>query len=110
MQHAATATTTTTTKVIAADASRSRAWSLLLPQVLERFAQRQAALLLEHTDERVSLQLSWEAMPHAADFPNQRLSVRIRTTSTPPVLRSLHFTRNSGQAARHGVSGAVPRS
>jgi hypothetical protein len=77
---------------------------LRLPQVLERFAQRQTALLLEHTDERVSLQLSWEAMPHAADFPNQRLSVRIRTTSTPPVLRSLHFTRTSGPAASHGMA------
>jgi hypothetical protein len=66
-------------------------------QVLERFAQRQSALLLEHTQERVSLQLSWEPMPHAADFPNQRLRVQLRTSSAPPVLRSLHLTRASGQ-------------
>lgn len=71
------------------------------PQVMERFAQRQSALLLAHTEERVSLQLSWEAMEHAADFPGQHLRVQIATTSTPPVLRSLHFSRTSGGDAGH---------
>jgi hypothetical protein len=73
---------------------------------MERFAQRQSALLLAHTDERVSLQLSWEAMEHAADFPGQHLRVHIATTSVPPVLRSLHFSRTSGGAGQAAGSGA----
>jgi hypothetical protein len=67
-------------------------------QVLERFAQRQSSLLQEHTEERVALQLTWEPMPHAADFPHQHLRVHLATSSVPPVLRSLHFSRTAGQS------------
>lgn len=73
------------------------------PQVLERFAQRQSALLLEQTEERVSLQLSWEPIADASAFPNQHLTVKLCITSQAPVLRSLHFTRTAG-------SGCAPES
>lgn len=79
--------------------------ALCPPQVMERFAQRQSALLLAHTEERVSLQLSWEAMEHAADFPGQTLRVHIATTSVPPVLRSLHFSRTSGGVGQQQIAG-----
>lgn len=55
--------------------------------------------MLEQADERVSLQLSWEAMAHAESFPNQHLNAKIVVTSRPPVLRSLHFSRTSGSGS-----------
>lgn len=65
-------------------------------QVLERFAQRQSSLLRDQAEERVLLQLHWEDMPDAASFPHRRLGARIHVVRTPPVLRSLHFTRTAG--------------
>jgi hypothetical protein len=81
--------------------------------VFERFAQRQSALMLEQAEERVSLELGPPPPASAAaaaaaqspqlQHPPQLLSVRIRVSSTPPVLRSLHFTRTAG-------SGSAPES
>jgi hypothetical protein len=69
-----------------------------LQQVLERYVQRQSALLSEQAQERVRVEL-------AVHDPQQRqvVSVALRVVCTPPVLRSLAFTRAAG-------SGSVPES
>lgn len=53
-------------------------------------------LLQQHTHERVALHLDVEPIPNAATFSHQFLTVRLAVACSPPVLRSIHFTRTSG--------------
>ncbi|WIA33117.1 hypothetical protein OEZ86_006269 [Tetradesmus obliquus] len=73
-------------------------WSSAEPeqQVVERFVRLQSRLLQQHTHERVALHLDVEPIPNAATFPHQSLTVRLAVACSPPVLRSIHFTRTSG--------------
>lgn len=73
-------------------------WSSAEPeqQVVERFVRLQSRLLQQHTHERVALHLDVEPIPNAATFPHQSLTVQLAVACSPPVLRSIHFTRTSG--------------
>jgi hypothetical protein len=53
-------------------------------------------LLQQHTHERVVLHLDLEPIPNAATFPHQSLTALLAVACSPPVLRSIHFTRTSG--------------
>jgi hypothetical protein len=56
-------------------------------------------LLQQHTHERVVLQLDLEPIPNAATFPHQSLTARLAVVCSPPILRSIHFTRTSGSGS-----------
>lgn len=70
--------------------------------VLQRFAQRQSLLLMQHTQQTLSVALVVEPMHHAAAFPAAHVSLRLSIASAAPVLRSLEFARTGGGGSGSG--------
>lgn len=60
---------------------------------------RSCRLLEQHLQETVVLHLEFEPIPNAATFPHPRLIVQLKVASSPPVLRSIHFTHTSGSGS-----------
>ena len=74
------------------------------PGVIERFLQRQNALLQASRCEKLGVHLEHESIPHAAYWDDeQRIRIRLSVESTIPVLRCVQFARTSS-------SGSIPDS